>query len=376
MTIEADVTVIGAYGVGNLGDDALLVSVLKVLREIISDRNICVIVSSKAKYLNRWYPGIRFVPLQEIGRVKTKILLYGGGTQFYSFSGSSLTRVGRVLWAIRYLVNPLKLWRRLLRYKFRFEYSAAISIGIGPFVPDSILEKRAKKKLAVCEWISVRDTSSFEYCRNLGIDNVEQNADLCFARTLWDSTEIQEPRSGKMRRVGIIVRSWPHTSKGWSYFKKLQVAAQRLKQEDLDVCYISFARKADVEMISELTSQGENILQWNPEAYSITSFIDELLKYDLFISARAHGVIMGAALGIPSIAIEVEPKLRLISAPLAGGTEIWSPPFDPDELVHNVFKIRKNWQQYCLSVFSEGLTCASESRRSTEVLKACINKRI
>ncbi|MHC4617631.1 MAG: polysaccharide pyruvyl transferase family protein [Planctomycetota bacterium] len=63
-------------------------------------------------------------------------------------------------------------------------------------------------------------------------------------------------------------------------------------------------------------------MQWDPAQQTLREFIEELVSFDLLISARAHGVIMGTALGIPSIAIEVEPKLRLICGNLTSGTKI------------------------------------------------------
>ena len=376
MAVEANITVVGAYGVGNLGDDALLVSVLRAVREVVPDDGICVTTLGPAPYLSQWYPNIRFVPLLGSGPIKTKILIYGGGTQFCSFSDTTSTKTGRVLRLCHYMAHPLRLWKRLHKATFDFEHAAAISIGIGPFVPDALSEKLAREKLKSCEWISVRDAVSMKYCADLDVKDIEQNADLCFAGTLWDSSAIQEPRSGQMCRAGIIVRDWPHTRQGRSYFKKVRIAVRKLREEGIEVQYISFAKKRDTKTHSELCNEGENVLQWDPAKDTIRAFTEKLSGFDLMISARAHGVIMAAALGLPSIAIEVEPKLRLISSSLANGTELWSPPFDPDELVCKVIDMKNNWQKRCLSIFSEASACASEALDSTKTLTAYIKERV
>lgn len=374
MLVHTSVLVVGAYGVGNLGDDTLLVSVLKVIRPIVGDNQICVMILRPSSYLGQWYPGIRFIPLQSGHRICGKVLIYGGGTQFYSFRDSTPTKAGRILRASRYLVHPLKLWRRLHHYPYDFEHAVGLSIGIGPFVQGSFPQKQADKKIRSCDWISVRDTVSFQYCRNLGLDNIHQYSDLCFARPLWDEAPTRGPRTGEMNRVGVVIRDWFHTREGQSYFGKVKEAVRILRREEIEIRFVSFAPQADSHTLSDLSSSAEDILQWDPGEKTLRTFIEDLGNCDLLISARAHGVIMGAALGIPSVAIEVEPKLCLICDKLTGGTRIWSPPFDPDELAETVMSMRNNWQEHCNRIFSEGSACASEAITSAELLKTYLRQ--
>lgn len=376
MPIHTNILVVGAYGVGNLGDDALLISFLKAIRQAVNDHEICVMILRPCSYLGQWYPGIRFVPLQSGDRIRGKVLVYGGGTQFYSFRDSTPTKVGRILRASRYLIHPLKLWKRLHHCTYDFEHAIGVSIGIGPFVQGSFPQKHADRKIKSCNWISVRDSASVDYCKKLGIENVDLYSDLCFARTLWDEHQTGEPRTGEMHRVGVVIRDWPHTHEGQSYFGKAKEAVRKLRQAEIEVRYISFARQADSQTLIDLSSSAEDILQWDPNQKTLREFIEELASFDLLISARAHGVIIGAAMGIPSIAIEVEPKLRLICERLSGGTRIWSQPFEPDELVETVISMRNNWQKHCNAIYSEGQACSSEAITSTEVLKTYLKQRL
>jgi polysaccharide pyruvyl transferase WcaK-like protein len=259
---------------------------------------------------------------------------------------------------------------------YDFEHAIGVSIGIGPFVQGSFPQKQADKKIKSCDWISVRDTLSVQYCRNLGIGNVDQYSDLCFARELWDEAPTREPRKGGMNRVGVIIRDWRHTREGQSYFGKVKETVQKLRCKEIEIRFISFAQQADSQTLSDLNSSSEDILQWNPNKQTLRAFIKDLDNFDLLISARAHGVIMGAALGIPSIAIEVEPKLRIICDKLTGGTKIWSPPFEPDKLVETVMSMRSNWQEHCNRIFLEGSACASEALTSTEVLKTYLKQAV
>lgn len=375
MIVEPAVTILGGYGLGNLGDDALMGALIRGVRSVVDDSEICVKAAVNAEYLERHFPDIRFVSNEFDGLIKTKVLLYGGGTQFYSFPDTIATTSDRVRRAFRLMTHPRRLWLRLrgiaASWRIESEYSAAISIGVGPFVPNSRAETCCQKILKSCEWISIRDSFGFDYCKRLGICNLNHYADLCFARELWDeSHENSEIVKGPMKHVGVIVRDWPHSSEGRSYLGPLRNAVKTIRGKGISAYYVSFA-SSDRKTVSELRSQGEDVLQWHPDdAAYISGFVSKLCCFDLLVTARAHGVIIGAALGIPSIAIEIEPKLRLICERLNKGTRLWSAPFDANTLIGEISTMAEALPACQEIIESEARTCADEARKSLEQLKA------
>ena len=148
------VTIIGGYGLGNLGDDALMSTAIEAVRGKVDDSRICVKAAVNTGYLRRHFPDIRFVSREFSGLIETKVLLYGGGTQFYSFPGVSGDTMHRVR---KYLFDPDELWRavkrRLAVCTIEQEHTAAISVGIGPFVGNCPREARARDILKSCQWI-------------------------------------------------------------------------------------------------------------------------------------------------------------------------------------------------------------------------------
>jgi len=373
MRLSAYVTLVGGYGAGNLGDDALMTAVLALVREVVRDDRICVRVEEDCEYLHRVFPSIRFVQVGCDATVASKVLLYGGGTQFFSFPNTCI--YPQPMWrrGLRYAVNPASLYRRLFKsakLSLESERSAAISIGIGPFVPKSRAEQGAERKLKRCEWVSVRDSTSYEYCRRLGLHNVRLHADLCFAKKLWMSETIyRNSQSSELKSIGIIMRDWPHDADGHSYIGPLWDAGERLRSDGFAVRYISFAPATDRMTVSMLHDRREEVLQWDPSTTWLEEFAAVLAGFDLLVTARAHGTIIGAALGIPSIAIELEPKLRLIGDQLRMGTEIWSPPFRAGDLVNQVECIGDHWDKYRSAIASEATNCAEDALAGGEALK-------
>src|SRR5690606_3724960 len=60
-------------------------------------------------------------------------------------------------------------------------------------------------------------------------------------------------------------------------------------------------------------------------------FLNSLNQFDAFITARYHGAILGSLLNKPTIAIEIEPKLRILTEQIPE-ILLWSKPFQIENL--------------------------------------------
>lgn len=373
------ITIVGAYGKGNLGDDILMNAVLASIRGVVPDSDVCVQTGPSVDYPLQWHPGIRFLSVNSADPIATELLIYGGGTQFCAYAKTRGwgDRIGR---ASRYLLRPSVLWQRCRTRTVKtieFRRAAAISLGVGPFVPGSSIEKRAQTYLRRLDWLSVRDSLSQEYCTNFGVKHTRLNADICSASEFWGAGKV-EPSSqrGHLERIGVIVRDWPYDREGGRYLHPLRKAIEQVRATGIHAEYISFAPHQDKSVVSQLRASGEEVLCWDPIRGSVADFVSLLGTFDLLVSSRAHGIIIGAALGIPSIAIEVESKLRVIAASLNGGSELWPRPFDKEQLLRQVSVIVENWRGRCATVSSEAARCASEAKQSAAELRGFVREAI
>ena len=342
-------TIVGNYGFSNYGDDILLRSILSSLQGKVPEGELCVLIN-ESDYLQAWYPEVIFKPSNQFGKIKTKYLIYGGGTQFYSFKSDlywlrkRLTNIGH------YLLEPKKLFERLkiaaCDNNIYAERTGAISIGVGPFIRGSSAESEAKSILKRTEFLSVRDLSSLHLLESWGISGVKINSDLGFAMELWLDKPLKHPTILKETgRIGVIIRNWPHTEEGMRYIDPLFHTMAQLRTEGLHPEFISFAGDYDIKVRNFLEEKGESVLNWDPYKQTPASFTEELMVFDIILTTRAHGVVIGSGLGIPTIAVEIEPKLKAIREGLDIGTIGWGPPFDPNELlqiIHNLISNREN----------------------------------
>ena len=71
-----------------------------------------------------------------------------------------------------------------------------------------------------------------------------------------------------------------------------------------------FDKRTDKKVLQ--LAKDYNICLWNPVKMSFKEFCFQLETQDVLVTSRAHGAICGAVLGVPSVIIELEPKLKTI----------------------------------------------------------------
>ncbi|MCG8236931.1 polysaccharide pyruvyl transferase family protein [Tenacibaculum finnmarkense] len=301
----------GAYGEENFGDDLLM----KVFENFFYQELDCNV---DFHGLNAEYPKNileHYTYMQE--KLDDGLLVYGGGTQFFSFSNVNLFSYKGFLLSLKRIVKDV------IYNEAKITPAYYLGIGLGPF-SDTYIEKKTKKALANAPFISVRDTISFQYAQKWGID-VTYGADVVFSKYFQLPVKIITPEN-KKKKIGVIVRDWNWTDEGRAYLDKIK----RLKdREDFDVQFIIFSSLKDRFCIEHFNY--DDTLIWNPELYSIDEFIVELNQFDIFISARYHGAIIATLLSKPVICVEVESKINGLVNDIPE-LNLWKQPFKEDDL--------------------------------------------
>lgn len=345
----------GGYGLTNFGDDALMKSLHDDFKKTFSYKELAY-NCTYSSYLERIIGNYTVIPLK-IKDIPTNLLLYGGGTQFYSFERNNIR--DKIQNNIQTLKNPIKLIRKLFEISKRIFQkrkktykTAAVGIGVGPFLPtaDPSIEINVSNLFKRMDFVAVRDSYSYEKCKEWGIKKVNLYSDLCFNMkspffyNLNDKTEISN--------IGIIVRDWERTKTGRAYYENLLHALSDLKTLNIDFHFFLFSKDKDKNWEHILNTSSVSYMQWDPEKYSIDDFIIELSKMDSFISARYHGAIFSALLGKPFITIDVEQKLELVNKLFSQGSLNWGYPYISDELVENVRKINESYKSFSNSIYN------------------------
>lgn len=322
--MENIITIKGAYGETNFGDDLLM----------------CVFEN----YFSKEFPDAKLIFEGEIAEYPSKLLkmatynkkeeniswiVYGGGTQFFSFGKKK--NYFKILKTI--LKNPSILKNKIFG-KENIEQkdinTAFLGFGLGPFDGNKKAELNAQHKLSSASFIGVRDYVSKQFCDDWNL-SCHLGADVVFSSYFSDfinNINKNDKKTEGNKKIGLIVRDWDWEASGKKYIDTL-IRFYNENKTSGNYKIIVYAPDRDKEWMKLL--KDEEILIWDPYKHTIKDFLNELNEFDAFISARYHGAIIGALLGKPVICVEIEPKLKILTEQVPQ-FRLWKKPFDINEL--------------------------------------------
>lgn len=342
--MHVGILVAGGYGLGNFGDDALMVALNEYLRSAVSEKQFAFYCDA-APYLKSLIGEAAVMDRRGRSSVTCDLLVYGGGTQFYSFPRTRARYLPSLSWQrVRRGADPRMLVEAVARRLRRFDpmsairYRAAIGVGIGvgPFVAGSLEKRRADNALRAMSHCIVRDARSYAYAMDIrGGEGCALGTDLCYTPAFVERIA-RARRSGEMtRRIGIIVRDWTHTEQGRAYYSPLLQASAELVKRGYGVDYFLFSEPAEQEWAKLLARETYSVRTWRPDEHTLGDFARAVGECDLVITARFHGAVFATLLGVPCICIEVEQKLE-IAREQYQSLKRWGYPFRAEDLVSDV----------------------------------------
>lgn len=364
------VLLVGYYGKGNFGDDVLLKVAYQLLKSTIPNAKISVIVDGDSEnYLSKMLGDVDILKPGRHGNFD--FIIHGGGGVFFDFATYSF--VHRLLeFVIRFLgIGHFISLEKQIRYITNKPRTSAkkrigIGIGVGTFSSGSLkLWHHSLPILADFDALWVRDADSLENLKRFTTVMKAKKilgSDLAFLTEHWMPPRTPKPISLRPR-LGIILRDWRMATPEvlGELFKKLA--------QDYDLTGFIFEENHDPKMRALLSPYTTHI--WQPQKMSIADFSTLLNAQDVLLTSRAHGAICGACLGIPSVIVNIEPKLEQVHAMLPHvsilvephETERWqealqqaralTPEVIKSDLKHNYNASREAWQEIEQSIFAK-----------------------
>lgn len=313
----------GYYGNYNLGDEAMLAGMLKLLQEQREDLTYTVLSDNlqdtqsrhSVKVLPRFPRSNverirRFIPDRYLNFLQHAYFILGGGDLLRDSSSYEVATV----W--------LKLLRRAINLR---RQTLVLGISVGEIWKPST-QALIPQTLNRVSLLTVRDEASKTKLETLGVQNpIHVMADL----SLWALPEEPTPAihtAGRPIQVGISVRSLH--GRGGSIDEERYVAFQREMAAIADVLaekyqaivhFIPFQacknryRPTNDDYVSIL-----ELLRYSrcSEKFVVHRYIESLesLKqliagFSLMIGMRLHSLILAAGLGVPMIAAEYDSKV-------------------------------------------------------------------
>jgi polysaccharide pyruvyl transferase CsaB len=295
----------GYYGFGNTGDEAILCSILSVLRDAAREfgeelRFTVLSANPAVTEKNYGVQAIRRTDLIAIGKAlrRADAFISGGGGLLQDVTGRSLS--------VTYYLGLLLLARL-------FGLPAILyAQGIGPVTrPFNRLLVRLLANRAT--YISVRDEGSRQELIRLGVTRppLTVTADPVFALAECASRQVAvvlAKIAPNVPRIGISVRPWGGSG---SYLQEVAVAADRLTRElSAQIILIPMYPSQDLPACRELAG----LLRVPPLIIEEELKPQELLavftRLDLVLAMRLHALVFAAKFGLPMVGIGYDPKVE------------------------------------------------------------------
>lgn len=284
----------GYYGFDNVGDEAILYSIIQALKNEDSSIDITVLSNqpekTKATYgvdaVNRWN-------LKEIAEAlkNSDGLISGGGSLLQDKTGFR---------SIPYYTGIMKMAQWLGKPVFIYAQ------GMGPI--DKGFSRLLVKNVLKKTQISVRDKASLDLLRTIGLKNdIEIVPDPVLGITLqteacnwWEQQSFTEPV------ITVSVRDWPSEV---DFKEKIVKALDKAADSGASIVFIPMHGEHDDHTSRELSQLMTNKSFVAPFDATIEEKIIMIGKSNLLVGMRLHALIFAGVMGTPFIALSYDPKI-------------------------------------------------------------------
>ncbi|RBW67594.1 polysaccharide pyruvyl transferase CsaB [Bacillus taeanensis] len=285
----------GYYGFNNVGDEAILYSIIASLKKQHPAIEIVVLSNDPAytektyrvKAVNRW-------KIPEIMKTLKNAdgLISGGGSLLQDKTGRK---------TIPYYLG-IMMMAVILRKPF-FIYAQ----GIGP-VAIPYHKRFIKHVLSKAAFISVRDKDSKKLLEEIGIKKpIELVPDPVLGIDVIDEENNWFTKQNFQGNViSVSVRDWPSEQ---NYLQKIAGALDRCVQAGSEVVFIPMHGEHDditSKRAAEMMKEKSVIAPYDAEIHEKVAFIG---ASDLLVGMRLHALIFAAVTHTPFVALSYDPKI-------------------------------------------------------------------
>ncbi|TWI59933.1 polysaccharide pyruvyl transferase CsaB [Halalkalibacter nanhaiisediminis] len=307
----------GYYGFNNVGDEAILYSIISALREANSAVHITVLSNDPEKTakeygveaVNRW-------KLKEVARVIRSAdgVISGGGSLLQDKTGNrSVIYYSGIMWIAKLFRKPY------------FVYAQ----GIGP-LSGSRNQQIVRRTLEGSKLLTVRDQESKELLEQIGIKKTAElvpDPVLGFVLRADDKGE----RIVSSPYVAVSVRDWPSEI---DYKKKLASSLDEIARDGYAIVFIPMHGEHDAKSSAETADLMKEKAIIAPHDGSIMQKVKWIAESELLIGMRLHALIFAAVGDTPFVALSYDPKIdsfaKLCKQPVAGHVNV---EWDENKLV-------------------------------------------
>lgn len=317
-----DAIISGYYGFNNIGDDAMLRSIVYNFKQ--NKPNISILALSRKPDETSQSYGVNSINRKNIFTVfsamrNAKLFIYGGGNIIQDSTSSR---------SLIYYLGTAWLAKRL---KLKVMFYAN---GIGP-INKPMNAEFSRRILNRADVITVREKLSFNELQRMGITKpkIVLTADAALALEIDNNVQIEEllnnegiPLDGIY--AGFSVRKCPglENLQHEKYENTIaQIADYVYLTYNLKPVFIPMEYHVDIFTIKNIVSKMKTESYIISDNHSVSETLAIIKAMDIMIAMRLHALIFSAYMNVPFIGISYQPKvegfLEYINQPSVGNVK-------------------------------------------------------
>ena len=318
------VVICGAYGRDNAGDEAILDTIVKQMRDIDTDMPLWVLTRKPRPTAARYRIGaVHTFRYLQYCRVlnKTELYLNGGGSLIQDVTSSR-----SLAYYLSSIAAASRHGNKVLMY----------GCGIGP-VRKNANRVRAGKVIDRCaDCITLREACSLEELRSMGVSRPEMKvtADPAMLLGSAEKADVEDflLEQGVPLEKGIALfalRPWKHGADKQAQFVQ---AAEYLRENcDLYPVFLAMEPKTDLPVCRDAAEKLGTMALAAPED---SELLVGLMGYaKIVIAMRLHALIFSSGVGTPIVGVSYDPKVRAFMQYLENPACLDLDAFTAEELI-------------------------------------------
>lgn len=296
-----DAVMLGYYGYGNRGDDALLSAILDDFGRI-SDTFSPIVLSHRPEITKSEY-GVESINRFNIFKMRramkrAKLFIAGGGS----------------------LIQDVTSTKSLMYYLYCIRLAKSLGLkvmlyanGIGPVIKNRN-RKKAAEVLNLADVITLRDADSLDFLKSLGVTKpqISVTADPAFGIKKGDDGAARKILSDMGVEGGFVcVSVRALTEKDGSFINGLAGMMDYISESyGVTPLFIPMQYERDMRVSRAVAERMKSSAVLVSRALSVSEIIGLISLSEAVIALRLHMLIFGAALGIPAMGINYDPKVK------------------------------------------------------------------
>lgn len=317
------ISISGYYGFNNVGDEAILVSIIESLKKSVDDVDITVL-SANPNMTSKKHE-VRAVDRKSIKGIfkaikECDLFISGGGSLL-----QDVTSRRSIIYYLVVLLIALVYRKKILIY----------SQGIGP-INETFNRIFTKIVLNKCDVITIRDNKSKTELLDMGITKPPMyvSADPVIGLSKVGLNFGQSILGNEKKVIGFAMRGWKNNKE---FNEKICKVADKVVSElGYHVAFIPFHYGEDMKIMEYMKKHMKNNALFIDKRYEINEMLSIIGACDLLVGVRLHSLIFAAVMNTPMVAISYDPKINSFMESINHDTSTNVKKLDEDKLLKDI----------------------------------------